>query len=75
VALALTAASAGAARAGQAPPLEQSEKCEDLQTRCLHRENAICQVWHDECMEQHHVAATHGAHKPHKHEGREKRRF
>ncbi len=29
---------------------EPSEKCDDLQNRCLHRENGICVIWHDECL-------------------------
>jgi hypothetical protein len=34
----------------RADPPEPSEKCDDLQNRCLHRENGICVIWHEECL-------------------------
>jgi hypothetical protein len=34
----------------RAAPPEPSEKCDDLQNRCLHEEKGICVIWHDECL-------------------------
>jgi hypothetical protein len=34
----------------RAEPQEPTEKCDNLQDRCLHHEEGICIVWHDECM-------------------------
>ena len=34
----------------RAVPQEPTEKCDNLQDRCLHHEEGICIVWHDECM-------------------------
>ncbi|HEY2386053.1 MAG TPA: hypothetical protein VGK30_03760 [Candidatus Binatia bacterium] len=33
-----------------AAPQEPTEKCDNLQDRCLHHEEGVCIVWHDECM-------------------------
>jgi len=29
---------------------EPTEKCDNLQDRCLHHEGGICVIWHDECL-------------------------
>ena len=33
-----------------ADPQEPTEKCDNLQDRCLHNEKGVCVVWHDECV-------------------------
>ena len=46
---------------------EQSEKCDDLQMRCLHRENAICEVYKEECAAtQRRAERSGGGHGPKK---------
>ena len=45
---------------------EQSEKCDDLQMRCLHRENAICEVYKEECSPQRRAQTSGGGHGPKK---------
>jgi hypothetical protein len=47
-AMALAVATTPAPSYAEAP--EPSEKCDNLQDRCLHHENGICVIWHDECM-------------------------
>lgn len=70
-AVALAAGTATASRAE--PPLPPSEKCDDLQNRCLHRENGICQIWHDECLIKHATSSHGGGHGGKKHSGRRHR--
>jgi hypothetical protein len=67
VALALTLSAASWTHAEPPPP---SEKCDDLQNRCLHRENGICQIWKNECMSRHPTSG--GGHGSKKHSGRKR---
>ncbi len=44
----------------------QTEKCEDLLTRCQHRENEVCVAWQQECGPHRQVErTTHGPKKEH----------
>jgi hypothetical protein len=58
----------GAAPTLRAEPALQTEKCDDLQTRCLHRENEVCRLWQSQCVARR-PTATHGSHSK-KHAGR-----
>ena len=47
------------AAASASPAPEPSEKCDDMQTRCLHGDNGLCSTWHDECL-VHKAVTGHG---------------
>ncbi len=56
----------------RAAPLEPTEKCDNLQDRCLHHENGICIVWHDECVAKKPIGhgVKHSKHRPGAHKNR-----
>ncbi|MBI3767849.1 MAG: hypothetical protein HY271_05045 [Deltaproteobacteria bacterium] len=67
VAVALVVGAAPTLHAEPAPP---SDKCDDLQVRCLHREAEVCRMWQSQCLTRR-PAATRGSHAK-KHAGRKR---
>ena len=53
IAGALAVAVVGTASGVWAQTAVQIDKCQDLQTRCLHHEAVVCKVWQSECLHPH----------------------